>query len=89
MNITISESGSWLLGFKSFINLFIYLALKTDFRNRLLEIFGMKHNESIQASNDDSPRLKRQLSVNKLDNNDSVATQLLTETERMENSYNC
>lgn len=77
MNITISESGSLLLGFKSFINLFIYLALKTDFRNRLMEMLGMQRNESIQASNEDSPRFKKQLSVK--NNQDSAATELLTD----------
>jgi hypothetical protein len=78
-NISVSESGSWLLGIKSFINIFIYLALKTDFRDRLLDILGLQVDESIQPS--ESPKYKKQLSVPKECLHDSAETNLLSEHE--------
>jgi hypothetical protein len=42
-----------------------------------MEMLGMQRNESIQASNEDSPRFKKQLSVKT--NQDSAATELLTD----------
>ncbi|KAI6189839.1 G-PROTEIN-RECEP-F1-2 domain-containing protein [Aphelenchoides bicaudatus] len=93
INITISESGSWLLGVKSSVNIFIYFALKTDFRNRIFGMFGIKRTESIQASNNDSPVFQKQKFLN-VDNNchvDSAATEeLLTEAnDKHRDSYAC
>ncbi|KAI6229786.1 G-PROTEIN-RECEP-F1-2 domain-containing protein [Aphelenchoides fujianensis] len=55
MNLTVSESGSWLFAVKSSLNLFIYTALKTDFRARLCEIFGLRGRGTPSGSGWESP----------------------------------
>lgn len=36
----LTEPAVWMIVFKSSINLFVYLLLKTEFRQRVYEIFG-------------------------------------------------